>query len=75
MKIVKIPIDRSVEFHYLKQGEVFLVNGITFIKIQEIKLAESNRTMNAVELEKGQLFFVADDTRVTPVEAKLTIAV
>lgn len=75
MEIVKTPIDHSVEFYSLKQGEAFLVNEIAFVKIQEIKLAENNKTMNALELEKGQLFFITNDTRVTPVEAKLMLLV
>lgn len=71
MKITK-NLKNRVEFHTLEQGDVFIINDMTLMKIEEIKI-NNIKTINAVRFPTGKLFFVSEDQYVTPAEAELIV--
>lgn len=71
MKITK-NLKNRVEFHTLEQGDVFIINDMTLMKIEEIKI-NNIKTINAVRFPTGKLFFVSEDQYVTPADAELII--
>lgn len=71
MKITK-NLKNRVEFHTLEQGDVFITNDMTLMKIEEIKI-NNIKTINAVRFPTGKLFFVSEDQYVTPAEAELIV--
>ncbi len=72
MKITK-NLKNRVEFHTLKQGDVFIINeDMILMKIEEIKV-NNIKTINAVRFPTGKLFFVSEDQYVTLAEAELIV--
>lgn len=71
MKITK-NLKNRVEFHTLEQGDVFIINDMTLMKIEEIKI-NNIKTINAVRFPTGKLFFVSEDQSVTLADAELII--
>ena len=75
MKITKKFIDGLVEFQELKQGAVFIHDGMAFMKIQEFTPEEGD-VVNAIYMADGDITCFEWDTKVKPVKnAELIIEV
>lgn len=63
MKIVN-ETNRSKNFGALKEGDVFIADGCTFLKITEVTVYDDDDRFNAVMLANGELACFCDFDKV-----------
>lgn len=68
MKINIFKTDATVKFGDLREGEVFILDGCVFLKLEEFNPPSGTNfdKFNAVSVATGLVFGVRDDTDVIP---------
>lgn len=68
---------KPVNFQDIAQGEPFTWGDEVYIKIRPIitheKLINKDLTYNALHIETGEATWIDDETKVTPINAKVVI--